>query len=105
MGTTATGRLICLSRLRIRASRSSWIGLLIVSAALAQSPPVFKSESVSPSLVERMRHTTWHPGCPVPPEDLRQVTLAYLDFDGKTRTGTMVINKDLADEVMRIFRS
>ncbi len=56
-------------------------------------------------MLDQVRHTTWHAGCPVPPEDLRRLTLTYLDFDGKTRTGTMIVNKDLSAEVLRIFRS
>ena len=71
----------------------------------AQPKPEFKSQPVTEPLLERIRHTTWHRGCPVAPEDLRQLTLTYLDFDNKQRTGTLLVNKDLADEVVRIFQS
>jgi len=95
----------------MRFSRPRWanccIGLLAVAVALlaAQSSPVFKSEPVPGPLLDRIRHTTWHPGCPVAPEDLRQLTLTYLDFNAKQRTGILLVNKDLADEVVRIFQS
>jgi len=90
-----------------------WIGLLAVTvgllAALGQpvfkGAPVFKSEPVPVELRDRIRHITWHPGCPVAPEDLRRLTLTYLDFDRKQRTGTLLVNKDLADEVVHIFQS
>jgi hypothetical protein len=83
------------------------IGLLAVTVGslAAQPRPVFQNEPVPRPLVDRIRHTTWHPGCPVAPEDLRQLTLAYLDFNGKQRTGILLVNKDLADEVVRIFQS
>ena len=84
------------------------IGLLAVAVGLlaAQSQPVLKKRAGHQApLRDRIRHTTWHPGCPVAPEDLRQLTLTYLDFNGKQRTGILLVNKDLADEVVRIFQS
>jgi hypothetical protein len=69
----------------------------------AAEPPVFKSEPVSAALLARIRGTTWHPGCPVAPEDLRQLTLSFRDFENKTRTGTLLVNRDLAGEVVTLF--
>jgi D-alanyl-D-alanine carboxypeptidase len=80
-------------------------GLLLWAAAIANAAqPVFKIDPVPAALMERMRQTTWHAGCPVAPEDLRQLTLSYVDFGGAARTGTLVVHKDLAGEVARIFR-
>jgi hypothetical protein len=88
-------------------SANRCIGVLAVAAGFlaGQPQPVFRSQPIPGPLLERIRRTTWHPGCPVAPEDLRQLTLAYLDFDGKQRTGTLLVNKDLADESVRIFQS
>jgi len=72
---------------------------------IAQAPPIFKSESVTAPLLERIRHTTWHSGCPVAPQELRQLTLTYLGFDGHPHTGILLVNKDLADEVLHIFQT
>jgi hypothetical protein len=41
----------------------------------------------------------------VAPDNLRRLTLTYLDFDRKPRTGALVVNKELADEVTRIFQT
>jgi hypothetical protein len=84
-----------------------WIGMLAIAAGVhaAQSGPVFKSEPVPGPLLDRIRHTTWHPGCPVAPEDLRRLTLTYLDFERRQHTGILLVNKDLADEAVRIFQS
>ena len=81
------------------------ITLLILSFVfhIKGATPVFKSEPVSTTLLEKIRHTTWHQGCPVAPENLRQLTLTYRDFNGKDQTGTLVVNADLATEVIRIF--
>ena len=71
----------------------------------AAERPVFKSRPVSAALLDRIRRTTWHPGCPVAPEDLRQLTLSFRDFENKTRTGTLLVHRDLADEVVTLFES
>lgn len=73
-------------------------------ALFGAEAPIFKSEPIPAPLVERMRHTTWHAGCPVGPEDLRLLTLTYLDFDGRQRLGTLIVNRALAAETIRIFR-
>lgn len=46
---------------------------------------------------------TWHSGCPVGPDGLRRVELDYLGFDGATRRGALVVNKDLVDDVIGVF--
>lgn len=79
--------------------------ILLASFVLeAAQPPTFKSDPVPPRLIDQMRHTTWHPGCPVAPEELRQLTLTYNDFSNQRRTGTLLVHRDLADEVIRLFR-
>src|ERR1700722_6434423 len=100
MATTVTGRRICLLRLLTRALKNNsfrliaaWLIFIFISGPLfAQVPTVFRSERVPAPLVERIRHTTWHPGCPVAPEDLRQLTLTYLGFDGQRHTGILLVN-------------
>lgn len=86
-------------------ARAAAFVLLGLSALTAAQPPTFRSDPVSPSLLEKIRKTTWHPGCPVAPEDLRQLTLTFRDFENHTRTGTLLVHRDLADEVVRIFES
>jgi hypothetical protein len=47
--------------------------------------------------------TTWRPECPVGPESLRRIDIEYLDFNGGTQRGQLVVNKDVADDVIAIF--
>ncbi|HEX4133172.1 MAG TPA: M15 family metallopeptidase [Bryobacteraceae bacterium] len=70
----------------------------------AAEQPVFRSEPVSVSLLAQIRKTTWHPGCPAAPGELRQLTLSFHDFEDKTHTGTLLVHRDVADEVVRLFR-
>jgi len=45
----------------------------------------------------------WRPGCPVRRNDLRRVEIDYNTFDGDVRRGVLVVNRDIADSVARIF--
>jgi len=46
---------------------------------------------------------SWHPGCPIDPQQLRRVEVSYTGFDGKTHRGDLIVHEDLAAEVVAIF--
>jgi len=47
---------------------------------------------------------SWRPGCPVGPPELRSVTVAYVGFDGRAHTGTLVVNRRVTGDVAAVFR-
>jgi hypothetical protein len=47
---------------------------------------------------------SWRPGCPVGPADLRTVRVSYVGFDGRARTGALVVNRRVTREVSAVFR-
>jgi hypothetical protein len=47
--------------------------------------------------------TTWRPGCPVEPAQLRRVDVDYLGFDGQTHRGDLIVHEDLVPDVIAIF--
>lgn len=47
---------------------------------------------------------SWHAGCPVSPAQLRMLTLPYRDFGGARRTGEIVVNARVVDDVVAVFR-
>jgi D-alanyl-D-alanine carboxypeptidase len=47
---------------------------------------------------------SWRPGCPVPPSQLRAIRLAYWDFDGTRRLGTLVVNESAVRAAETVFR-
>ncbi len=53
---------------------------------------------------KRMTGVSWRPGCPVPLRDLRLLTLSYWGFDGRARTGRLIVHEDVAREVVAVFR-
>jgi D-alanyl-D-alanine carboxypeptidase-like protein len=46
---------------------------------------------------------TWRPECPVDRNDLRRVDLNHYTFSGDVRRGAVVVNRDVADSISRIF--
>jgi hypothetical protein len=61
-------------------------------------------ERISPALAKRMTGVSWRPGCPVPLRDLRLLTLRHWGFDGVARTGRLVAHRDVARDLVTVFR-
>jgi hypothetical protein len=47
----------------------------------------------------------WHPGCPVPLRDLRVVNVSYWGFNGEVKSGPLVLNESVAEDVLGVFRT
>jgi hypothetical protein len=47
--------------------------------------------------------TSWRPGCPVGPGDLRAVEIDYVDFDGSHRRGTLIVHAGVVADVAEVF--
>ena len=73
---------------------------------VALPPPDFTStvSEITPELAARMERS-WRPGCPVPLEDLRYVTVTHRDFDGEKVQGELVVHVDAADAMVTVFRA
>src|SRR3954462_4896949 len=46
----------------------------------------------------------WHEGCPVALSGLRLLTVSHRGWDGKTRTGRLIVNARAAQPLRRVFR-
>ncbi len=46
---------------------------------------------------------SWRPGCPVPLSDLRLLTVAHWGFDGRPHKGQLVVNRDVAKPLAKVF--
>ena len=53
---------------------------------------------------QRMAGKSWHKGCPVPLKDLRYLQMNYINFHGNTETGELIVHKEVAEEVVKIFQ-
>jgi len=67
--------------------------------------PVFSAEAIPPEVEARMRGKTYPDGATIGLTELRYLRLSYVDFDGMPRTGEMVCNAAIADDLLEIFRA
>lgn len=51
-----------------------------------------------------MTGVSWRPGCPVPLGALRLLRLSHWGFDGRVRSGTLIVHRDVARDVVSVFR-
>jgi hypothetical protein len=85
--------------------------ILVASAGasykLLQAPVAFrgKIERIDAAQARRMTGVSWRRGCPVPLRDLRLLTLTHWGFDGRVHTGRLVVHRDVAGDVVTVFRS
>jgi len=68
--------------------------------------PVFDGRiaPIDEAVRARMAHS-WRPGCPVPLEDLRLLTLDHWGYDGVEHRGELVVHADQAEGVLGAFRA
>ncbi len=58
---------------------------------------------IGPFLRDRVAGRNWHPGCPVGIDELRHVEVSYWDFEGRTRTGPLIVHEMVAGDVLWVF--
>jgi hypothetical protein len=81
-------------------------GLAAAAGSASSSTPPFHGRIVriDAAQAKRMTGVSWRPGCPVPLGDLRLLRVSYHGFDGRTRTGRLIVHRDVAREVLSVFR-
>ena len=63
-----------------------------------------KISPISKEVKTRMlKGNSWKKGCPVPLEDLRYLQIKHWDFEGKTKTGELIVHAEVAQNVVSIF--
>ena len=78
--------------------------LLAIPLALVALHQVDSSiRPLSEPLKSNLKQGQWRPGCPVTLSGLRVVTVPYVDFDGRTREGQIIVNRDVAGSVLKVF--
>ena len=94
---TVAGLLLGLMSVSIGAPKSS------ARVGLAKDSFEGRSELIPAELAKRMIGVSWHEGCPVPITSLRLLHIKHHSFDGKTKSGNLVVHEKLATEVLDIF--
>lgn len=84
-----------------------WQKLYIIARRVDNvAPPQFQGsiETVPADVSQKMQQYSWRPGCPVSIENLAYLKMSYWGFDNKPHLGTMIVGKDVAQEVLAIFK-
>ena len=63
----------------------------------------FYYEALPESIVSKITNVSYPKDCEIPLDNLRYCVMLYVDFEGETKTGEMICNKDIADDIMEIF--
>jgi len=80
--------------------------LLFAAEARAAAPAFHGAHSPVPeALALRMREHSWHQGCPTPIGDLVYLRLSHYGYDQAVHTGDLVVHKELARDVLTIFKA
>jgi hypothetical protein len=75
-----------------------------IVALTSPQQPVFEEAPISTLKAGRISEKAWHNGCPAEIAELHALTLSYWDFHGMPRTGVLVVNREVAADVLFIFR-
>jgi hypothetical protein len=90
--------------------RALLVGLCVtlLPCGIARSaPPTFHGTwgPVPAAVAQRMRGSSWHEGCPVPILELAYLRLSHYGRDGAVHTGELVVHRELAAQVLEIFKA
>ena len=79
------------------------ISILLLSMMLFASQSRGTIHTINSDIKKRIYGKSWKEGCPVPISNLRYLKIPYKNFYGQRRVGEMIVNKDVANEVIDIF--
>jgi hypothetical protein len=80
----------------------NWLAL--PALALALSPFQSSIQPLSSAQRAQLNGAFWHAGCPVALSGLRVLTVTHWDFNGRVQTGQLVVNRNAAAPLARVFR-
>lgn len=76
----------------------------VKEAVAVEEPPQFTSEEIPENIRQKMQGVTISENSVVTFDDLAYLTISYVDYDGNTQKGNMIVDKEIADEVISIFK-
>lgn len=78
-----------------------------VESSVAQERTVYAEgfyyEPISDAIKDRIYGLSYKEDCTVPYEQLRYVSVQYVDFEGNTQTGELICNRAIAQDFVEIF--
>lgn len=64
----------------------------------------FSISKITDTIFTRMQGKSYPEGCPLDLGTLRYLTVAYVNFDGEACQGELVVNAEIAEDVISIFK-
>lgn len=84
--------------------KSSFFILFLVSFLFGDYN--YSISNISHKIEKKMLEGNSHKkSCPTSLKDLRYLTLSYIDFNGNTKIGELIVHKDVSLEVVNIFKT
>ena len=65
----------------------------------------FSYSPIPDAIFEIMKGKSFKTDCTIPREELSYLRVRYVDLQGKTQDGEMVVNRRIAETVLSIFQS
>jgi hypothetical protein len=78
--------------------------LVLSYSAFAADEPIFISEPISDEVKAIITNKSYKADTPFDYSELAYLTITYIDFEGNSRVGNMIVNAKVGDEVLDIFR-
>lgn len=67
-------------------------------------PPVFTISEITDEIFSRIQGKSYPEDCPLSLDTLRYLTVSYIDFDGRTCQGELIVNATIAEDVISVFQ-
>ena len=77
---------------------------IVVLQSLVLSAQVFIAREIPDSIWARMQGRSYPQECRIARSELRYLELSFVDFDGREHVGQMVCNKQIANDLLYVFR-
>jgi hypothetical protein len=95
----------------LRHRRLRWVAVRLWLVPVLASIGALGPAAEAPPFAAEMSRVTaadlpysWRPGCPVAPAGLRLLRVSHWGFDGRRRTGSIVVGASVARDVVSVFR-
>ena len=79
--------------------------LFISTGVFAGNGGVFTKSEITEPVKQRINGLSYKADCTVPYSDLRYLVVSYVDFNGEDKTGEIICNKAIADDLLDIFKN
>lgn len=87
------------------AGRKAFEEVAVEGWSEAETARCFTASEIDDATFARMQGRSYKAGCPIPREELRYLRVLHGDFDGRVRIGELVCHREVAADLLAIFRA